>query len=57
MRKKTLSKVNEGAEVPEEAVAYIRLITENFNYYRGVVPRFSNVELARLTMPTLPGHR
>jgi len=50
---KAISKVYGGAEIPEEAVAYSRLITQNFNYYRGAVPRFSDAELARLTMPVL----
>ncbi len=50
---KTLDKISEGTEMPKEAVAYIRLITENFDYYRGTLPRFSNAELARLTMPVL----
>jgi pimeloyl-ACP methyl ester carboxylesterase len=50
---KAMRKVSGGAEIPEEVLAYSRLITENFNYYRGVVPRFTNAELARLIMPTL----
>jgi len=50
---KTMDKISEGTEMPEEALAYIRLITENFSYYSGTLPRFSNAELTRLTMPVL----
>jgi pimeloyl-ACP methyl ester carboxylesterase len=50
---KAMDKISEGAQMPEEAMAYIRLITQHFNYYRGIVPRFSNAELTRLTMPVL----
>jgi len=50
---KAMRKVYEGADIPKEAVAYSMLISQNFNYYRGAMPRFSNAELARLTMPVL----
>ncbi len=50
---KTMDKISEGAAMPEEAASYIRLITQNFHYYTGTVPRFSNRELGRLTMPAL----
>ncbi len=51
--KKALDKIYDNADIPEEALVYIRLISENFNYYRGAMPRFSKAQLARLTMPVL----
>ncbi len=50
---KAMQKIYDNADIPEEAMAYIRLISENFNYYRGAMPRFSAAQLARLTMPVL----
>ncbi len=45
--------VNGGDDIPEEAIRYTRLIADHFNPRVEVMPLFSDVELGRLTMPTL----
>lgn len=50
---KALRKVFADSDIPEEALAYTRLISQNFTYYRGILPRFSDVQLARLHMPVM----
>jgi len=44
--------LNKDVDMPEEALAYIRLISTNF-HPRMVLPLFTDVELRRLTMPVL----
>lgn len=45
--------VNGNADVPGEAIAYSRLIADNFNPRVEFVPIFSDEELKRLSMPVL----
>lgn len=44
-------KVNMSQSIPEAFLKYQKLVGENFNYRREVIPLFSDSELRRLSMP------
>ena len=46
-------KVNRNQSIPEVVLKYQKLIGENFNYRREIIPLYSDSELMRLTMPTI----
>lgn len=50
---RAIRKMFAGSDVPEEVLAYSRLISQHFIYYRGILPRFSDAELSRLNMPVM----
>ncbi len=53
MKQKLLSRVNGSQAMPEVILQYQRLIDENFNYRREILPLFGDKELKKLTMPVL----
>ncbi len=44
-------KVNMDESIPEVFLTYQKLVGENFNYRREIIPLFSDAELKRLSMP------
>lgn len=44
-------KVNADGSIPEAVLNYQKLIGENFNFRREIIPLFSDSEIRRLTMP------
>ena len=45
--------VNRNQNIPEVFLQYQKLIGENFNYRREIIPLYSDSELKQLTMPTI----
>ena len=48
-----IRKVNGSQPIPDEMLEYQKLIGDNFNYRREVIPLFSDIELKRLIMPVI----
>lgn len=48
---KLFKKINGGEDMPEEILNYQKLIANNFNFRREVVPIFTDDEIKKLTMP------
>lgn len=50
---KLFRKVNGNQNIPDVILKYQKLIGENFNYRREIIPVYSDSELKRLIMPTI----